>query len=88
MTVAEVRSGLSRKATFERSLALLEQLLQGAPHPGDEAWQLLHRSFTILKSRYTNPGIWRSGAHLYASARVRLVDSSFPGTARRKGTTY
>ena len=65
-----VRARLAKKATFEAAVADLEKALRASPAAASEPAiaELIERSFTLLRTRYTAPGFWNAGRALYASA--------------------
>lgn len=65
-----VRARLAKKATFEAAVADLEKALSASPAAASDPAiaELVERSFTLLRTRYTAPGFWSAGRALYASA--------------------
>ena len=65
-----VRARLAKKATFEAAVADLGKALRASPAAASDPAiaELIERSFTLLRTRYTAPGFWSAGRALYASA--------------------
>ena len=65
-----VKARLAKKATFEAAVADLVKALHASPAAASDpaVAELIERSFTLLRTRYTAPGFWSAGRALYASA--------------------
>ena len=76
-----VRARLAKKATFEAAVADLVKALHASPAAATDPAiaELIERSFTLLRTRYTAPGFWSAGRALYASGAQasQLANSLF-----------
>ena len=84
-----VRARLAKKATFEAAVADLEKALRASPAAASDpaVAELIERSFTLLRTRYTAPGFWNAGRALYASAaQVSMLANSLLTHQRWHGT--
>ena len=84
-----VRARLAKKATFEAAVAELEKALRASPAAASDpaVAELIERSFTLLRTRYTAPGFWSAGRALYASAsKASQLASSLLTHQRWHGT--
>ena len=78
-SLGDIRKQLGRKATFEAAVSELAGIVA---QPGgalssrdgavdwDAVWDVVHRVFVLLKTRYTSPAFWRAGRCLFAAAKV------------------
>ena len=74
LSLEAIRTRLGKKTTFETAVADLLAFLYADPGiaASPEFQDIVQRSATLLKSRYTAPAFWTAGRRLYQAAKVRL----------------
>ena len=69
------RGRLGKKSSFEAAVHELANAVAASPAAAADpaVAELVDRSFTLLKSRYTSRALWQAGRFLYVkTAEVRL----------------